>query len=116
MAEQSSERKGFALRLNPSIADQIARIAAAEFRSANAQIEMMLRRSQPLQDNALDAPSMPPRGSERKSIALRLPSTFLNHLSEQALGSGRSLNAHIEMILARALSARGSLGHTPQLK
>lgn len=114
MDEKKTRRKGFPLRLDPSIADHIAKLASAEFRSANAQIEMMLRRapSSSQQNTPHNAPSMAPRGSKRKNIALRLPSLLLDQLSEQALASGRSLNAHIEMILARGIPARGSLGES----
>lgn len=40
-----SERKGILLRLDPSIHDAVARWAADELRSTNAQIEFLLRRS-----------------------------------------------------------------------
>ncbi len=36
-------RKAFALRLDPAVHAAIERLAAAELRSANAQIEMLLR-------------------------------------------------------------------------
>ena len=36
-------RKAFALRLDPSVHAAVERLAAAELRSANAQIEMLLR-------------------------------------------------------------------------
>lgn len=38
-----SARKAFALRLDPAVHAAIERLAAAELRSANAQIEMLLR-------------------------------------------------------------------------
>lgn len=38
-----SERKAFALRLDPSLHDAIARLASAELRSVNAEIEFLLR-------------------------------------------------------------------------
>jgi hypothetical protein len=38
-----SERKGFPLRLDPDIYDALQRWAASEFRSANGQIEYLLR-------------------------------------------------------------------------
>ncbi|MGB3378664.1 MAG: toxin-antitoxin system HicB family antitoxin [Allopontixanthobacter sediminis] len=36
-------KKAFALRLDPAVHAAIERLAAAELRSANAQIEMLLR-------------------------------------------------------------------------
>ncbi|MFI7587569.1 hypothetical protein ACIB24_10895 [Spongisporangium articulatum] len=39
------ERKQVLLRLDPAVHDAIARWAAAELRSTNAQIEFMLRRA-----------------------------------------------------------------------
>jgi hypothetical protein len=41
----SSERKQVPLRLDPAVHDALARWAADEFRSLNAQIEMLLRRA-----------------------------------------------------------------------
>ncbi len=38
-----AERKAVLLRLDPAISDALARWAADEFRSTNAQIEMLLR-------------------------------------------------------------------------
>lgn len=38
-----SERKPFALRLDPLLYDAIERAAAGDLRSVNAQIEMLLR-------------------------------------------------------------------------
>lgn len=37
------ERKAFALRLSPAIYAAIERLAASEFRSVNAEIEVLLR-------------------------------------------------------------------------
>jgi hypothetical protein len=39
----ASERKAFALRLDPALHDAIARLASAELRSVNAEIEVLLR-------------------------------------------------------------------------
>jgi hypothetical protein len=39
----TGERKQLLLRLDPAVHDAIARWAAAELRSVNAQIELMLR-------------------------------------------------------------------------
>lgn len=38
-----SERKAFALRLDPALHNAIARLAGAELRSVNAEIEFLLR-------------------------------------------------------------------------
>ena len=38
-----AERKGFALRLDPDIYDELQRWASTEFRSVNGQIEYLLR-------------------------------------------------------------------------
>jgi hypothetical protein len=40
-----SERKGVLLRLDPAVHDALARWAADELRSTNAQIEFLLRRT-----------------------------------------------------------------------
>jgi hypothetical protein len=40
-----SERKGILLRLDRAVHDALARWAAAELRSTNAQIELVLRRA-----------------------------------------------------------------------
>ncbi|MGE0742074.1 MAG: Arc family DNA-binding protein [Hyphomonadaceae bacterium] len=39
----ASDRKAFALRLDPALHDAIARLANAELRSVNAEIEFLLR-------------------------------------------------------------------------
>jgi hypothetical protein len=39
----ASERKAFALRLDPAIFDAVARLASADLRSVNAEIECLLR-------------------------------------------------------------------------
>jgi len=41
----SPERKQVLLRIDPAVHDALARWAADEFRSLNAQIEMLLRRA-----------------------------------------------------------------------
>jgi hypothetical protein len=40
-----SDRKGVLLRIDPTVHDALARWAADDFRSLNAQIEMLLRRA-----------------------------------------------------------------------
>ncbi len=39
----ASERKAFALRLDPALYDTVARLASADLRSVNAEIECLLR-------------------------------------------------------------------------
>ncbi|MBK8542582.1 MAG: Arc family DNA-binding protein [Caulobacteraceae bacterium] len=39
----AAERKAFALRLDPALHDAIARLANADLRSVNAEIEFLLR-------------------------------------------------------------------------
>lgn len=41
----TTERKQLLLRLDPAVHDALARWAAAELRSTNAQIELLLRRA-----------------------------------------------------------------------
>ena len=64
-----SERKGILLRLDPAVHDALARWAADELRSTNAQIEYLLRRAladagrMPSRAGAMRSPGRPPRGS-----------------------------------------------------
>ncbi len=53
---RAGERKSILLRLDPSVHDALARWAADELRSTNAQIEFLLR-------NALSAAGRSPAGS-----------------------------------------------------
>ena len=39
----SSDRKAFALRLDPALFNAVARLAGADLRSVNAEIEFLLR-------------------------------------------------------------------------
>lgn len=41
----SPDRKSFLLRLSQEVYEELSRLAAQEFRSVNAQIEVMLRES-----------------------------------------------------------------------
>lgn len=61
------DKKAFALRLDPAVHAAIERLAAAELRSANAQIEMLLREA--LERRGLDVArsKKPQRGRPRKS-------------------------------------------------
>ncbi len=60
-----SKKKAFALRLDPVVHSAIERLAAAELRSANAQIEMLLREALADRGIAL-APGKPPRRGRPK--------------------------------------------------
>ena len=63
-----SERKSILLRLDPAVHDALARWAADELRSTNAQIEYLLRRALsesgrlPTRVGAMRKPGRPPRG------------------------------------------------------
>ncbi|OLF08792.1 hypothetical protein BLA60_22560 [Actinophytocola xinjiangensis] len=63
-----SERKKILLRLDPAIHDAIARWAADELRSTNAQIEFLLRRALSQQGRLPgNAGGLPRRGRPPKS-------------------------------------------------
>ncbi|HVC24859.1 MAG TPA: hypothetical protein VND23_03795 [Acidimicrobiales bacterium] len=55
-----TERKGVLLRLDPAVHDALARWAADELRSTNAQIEFLLRRA------LADAGRMPGQAGEMR--------------------------------------------------
>ena len=55
-----AERKGILLRLDPAVHDALARWAADELRSTNAQIEFLLRRA------LTDAGRMPDRAARMR--------------------------------------------------
>lgn len=58
-------KKAFALRLDPAVHAAIERLAAAELRSANAQIEMLLREA--LAKRGVEVPkTAPPRRGRPK--------------------------------------------------
>ena len=64
-----SERKSILLRLDPAVHDALARWAADELRSTNAQIEFLLRQALadagrlPSKVGALRRPGRPPRAT-----------------------------------------------------
>jgi hypothetical protein len=61
-----SERKGILLRLEPAVLDAVARWAADELRSTNAQIDFLLRRAlAEARRSPRDAGRTPPRGRQR---------------------------------------------------
>ena len=55
-----SERKGILLRLDPAVHDALAKWAAGELRSTNAQIEFLLRRA------LADAARLPSKAGEMR--------------------------------------------------
>ena len=55
-----AQKKAFALRLDPAVHAAVERLAADELRSANAQIEMLLREALAQRGIAVK-PSGPPR-------------------------------------------------------
>ena len=59
-------KKAFALRLDPAVHAAIERLAAAELRSANAQIEMLLREALEARGIAAGKTTRPPRGRPPK--------------------------------------------------
>jgi hypothetical protein len=61
------ERKSVLLRLDPSVHDALARWAADELRSTNAQIEFLLRRALTDAGRATSARPIPKRGRPRKT-------------------------------------------------
>jgi len=64
-----TERKSILLRLDPAVHDALARWAAGELRSTNAQIEFLLRRAltdagrMPSQVTPQRRPGRPPRAT-----------------------------------------------------
>ncbi|AXK41192.1 toxin-antitoxin system HicB family antitoxin [Erythrobacter aureus] len=61
-----SRKKAFALRLDPAVHAAIERLAAAELRSANAQIEMLLREALNQRGITVPISKLPARGRPRK--------------------------------------------------
>jgi len=55
-------KKPFALRIDPALFDALQRCAAGELRSANAQIELMLREGLARRGVKLDPPEARKRG------------------------------------------------------
>ena len=70
MAEKKSKtalskpkaKKSFALRVEPELYDALERMAASEFRSVNAQIEIMLREAMAGRGVRVKPPTKRPRG------------------------------------------------------
>lgn len=61
-----AERKAFALRLDPALYAAIERCAAADMRSANAQIEVLLREALARRGVKLGPAEPPKRGRPSK--------------------------------------------------
>lgn len=59
-------KKSFALRLDPSLYAAIERVAAGELRSANAQIEVLLREALARRGITVKLPAPPRRGRPPK--------------------------------------------------
>lgn len=60
-------RKSFPLRVDPALWSAVERLAATELRSANAQVEILLREALRDRGVKLDPPGTPPRrGRPRK--------------------------------------------------
>lgn len=55
-------KKAFALRLDPAVHAAVERLAGAELRSANAQIEMLLREALEARGCKVEPSSKPRRG------------------------------------------------------
>ena len=56
------QKKAFALRLDPAVHGAVERLAASELRSANAQIEMLLREALAKRGIKIEVSSKPRRG------------------------------------------------------
>jgi len=56
------QKKAFALRLDPAVFAAVERLASAELRSANAQIEMLLRQALAARGVPVKAGPRPRRG------------------------------------------------------
>ena len=61
-----TEKKAFALRLDPALHAAIERMAAQDFRSVNAELEVLLREALDRRGVKLPAPDPPRRGRPPK--------------------------------------------------
>ena len=59
-------KKAFPLRIEPALWDQLERCAAAEFRSVNAEIEVLLREALARRGIKVAPPEQRPRGRPKK--------------------------------------------------
>ena len=62
----ASAKKAFALRLDPALFAAIERMAAAELRSANAEIEVLLREARARRGVSVKPPTPARRGRPAK--------------------------------------------------
>ncbi|HRK62980.1 MAG TPA: hypothetical protein PLN53_01210 [Terricaulis sp.] len=60
----ASDRKAFALRLDPALYNAIARMAGLELRSVNAEIEFLLREALRARGVRIEAPANENEGDE----------------------------------------------------
>lgn len=60
------QKKAFALRLDPALHECVERLAATEFRSVNAQIEVLLREALQKRGIRVDRTEAPRRGRPPK--------------------------------------------------
>lgn len=65
--KQTPAKKAFALRLDPAVHAVIERLAASELRSANAEIEMLLREALKARGIEVGRTRAPRRGRPPKS-------------------------------------------------
>ena len=63
------DKKAFALRLDPALHEAVERLAAAELRSVNAQLECLLREALGKRGLRLPQPERKPRGRPPKAAA-----------------------------------------------
>lgn len=61
------EKKAFALRLDPALHAAIERLAAQDFRSVNAELEVLLREALMRRGVKLPPPDPPKRGRPKKN-------------------------------------------------
>jgi hypothetical protein len=62
-----TDKKAFALRLDPALHAAIERLAAQDFRSVNAELEVLLREALERRGVKLPAPDPPRRGRPPKN-------------------------------------------------
>ena len=62
-----AKKKAFALRLDPALHDVVERLAAQEFRSVNAELEVLIREALERRGIRVPAPQPPRRGRPPKA-------------------------------------------------
>jgi len=68
-SKKPSSKKAYALRLDPAVHAAIERLAGAELRSANAQIEMLLREALEARGITVERSPAPKRGRPPKEVS-----------------------------------------------